>query len=979
MFVSPAEPFKIIYSLFEHEYLGYLLESYVVQLNAKGEITYQTQNVSSKNIKEFASGLDQLDFDLVKLMDNIQQDVILKKFNTRKITPQEFFTRVFDSEKGDKLLKETIESYLDNHRKEIFSKIRTKSFFIMSNDGIPTWKEIQIMQEPAKAYFHFERQEEQTIYYPIIKCGPDKVKFQFKNATIINDLPAAMLLEDKMYLFDKYADGKKIKPFLNKPNIIIPKKIEDTYYHKFIVPLVANFNVFAKGFEIINEEHEGSPQLIITEIENQLLQQEELFGSQKKIQIDKAEETKMYVDLSFKYGSFEFRFDNFSNPSYVNLEKSEDSWVFHKVKKDLDREKEVLLAVKKLGLNLKNGRLTLPKDEVLDWLHANRNSLEQAGLEVVQNLKNKVRYFLGNSKLELKIEEKNDWFDIYTLVEFGDYSIPFVKLRKYILNNIREFELPNGQMAVIPKEWFVRYSELFSNLEMDDNENPTLHKQHIGMVNDLEVQGLAVTMMSRKLQTLKNFEEIAEVELPKHFKGELRPYQKAGYDWLHFLRDFKFGGCLADDMGLGKTVTTLAFLQKIKEEKPDAPSLLVMPTSLIYNWQKEAQRFTPLMRVLIHFGGNRAKSTEFFGAYDLIICSYGVLRLDIDFIKNFRFNYAILDESQAIKNSTSIIFKSVMKLNTQNRLILTGTPLENSTTDLWSQMSFVNPGLLGSASYFKNQFQNQIEKQKDEAVLHKLFAKIKPFMLRRHKSQVAKDLPEKIEAVQYCQMTDEQERIYEETKSYVRNQLLNEVGKEGIKKSNIMVLQGLNKLRQLANNPLMIDENYEGGSGKDEDVFYKLQDVAEEGYKTLVFSQYVKHLTLIRKKLDDAKIPYYYLDGATKNRQDLVDKFQTNPDVKVFLISLKAGGVGLNLTAAEYVFILDPWWNPAIEAQAIDRAHRIGQTNTVFSYKFITKNTIEEKILDLQNTKKQLFNDLITNEEGFMKSLNSDDILSLLD
>jgi SNF2 family DNA or RNA helicase len=294
-------------------------------------------------------------------------------------------------------------------------------------------------------------------------------------------------------------------------------------------------------------------------------------------------------------------------------------------------------------------------------------------------------------------------------------------------------------------------------------------------------------------------------------------------------------------------------------------------------------------------------------------------------------------------------------------------------------MSFVNPGLLGSASYFKNQFQNQIEKQKDEAVLHKLFAKIKPFMLRRHKSQVAKDLPEKIEAVQYCQMTDEQERIYEETKSYVRNQLLNEVGKEGIKKSNIMVLQGLNKLRQLANNPLMIDENYEGGSGKDEDVFYKLQNVAEEGYKTLVFSQYVKHLTLIRKKLDDAKIPYYYLDGATKNRQDLVDKFQTNPDVKVFLISLKAGGVGLNLTAAEYVFILDPWWNPAIEAQAIDRAHRIGQTNTVFSYKFITKNTIEEKILDLQNTKKQLFNDLITNEEGFMKSLNSDDILSLLD
>jgi SNF2 family DNA or RNA helicase len=299
--------------------------------------------------------------------------------------------------------------------------------------------------------------------------------------------------------------------------------------------------------------------------------------------------------------------------------------------------------------------------------------------------------------------------------------------------------------------------------------------------------------------------------------------------------------------------------------------------------------------------------------------------------------------------------------------------------DLWSQMSFINPGLLGSMAYFRDNFQNLIEKQKDEETLKKLFARIKPFMLRRHKKQVAKDLPEKIETVQYCQMSEEQEKLYEETKAYVRNQLLNEIGAGGAKKSNMLVLQGLTKLRQIANNPLMVDELYKGDSGKDRDVLHKLLDVAQEGYKTLVFSQFVKHLKLIAKKLEEQNIPYLYLDGSTKNRMELVDRFQNEDHEKVFLISLKAGGVGLNLTAAEYVFMLDPWWNPAIEAQAVDRAHRIGQVNTVFSYKFISKNTVEEKILDLQNTKKQLFNDLITEEEGFMKSLSEKDILSLLE
>jgi SNF2 family DNA or RNA helicase len=973
MIVSPTEPFKIIYSLYEHEYLGFLLESYVVQLNVRGEVTFQTQNISSKNISDFASGLQSDDFELVKLTDSIQQDVILKKFNTKKLSPEDFFKKTFHPEKGDKLLRDSIFSYLENYKKEIFRKIKNKHLFIMGSDGVATWKEIELMKEPAKAYFHFDRQEDQTVYYPIIKCGEEKVKFQFKNAYIINDLPACMLIDTKLYIFDDFADGRKLKPFLNKPNIIIPKKIEDTYYQKFIVPLVANFNVFAKGFEIIKEKQELKAQLLVSEIKSQK-NIGDLFDS--KTESSSEEESKFYLELSFQYGSYNFKYDNFSAPAYVFLEKKEDSWVFHKIKKNLEKEKETILFIKNLQLDLRNGRIAKPKSEAILWLQKNALELQEAQIEIKQSNENTVKYFLGYSKLEIQIEENRDWFDIKALVKFGEYKIPFVKLRNYIINNIREFELPNGQMAMIPAEWFSKYSELFENLEVEDEEQGRLKKHHVGIINYLEEDGLAVTVMNRKLQGLKNFEEIEEIELPKNFKGHLRPYQKAGYDWLYFLKKYKFGGCLADDMGLGKTVTTLAFLQKIKEEKPENPSLLVMPTSLIYNWQKEASRFAPKLKILIHFGQHRHKDAGAFKFYDLVICSYGVLRLDIDFLKNYRFNYAILDESQAIKNANSLIFRSVIQLNTENRLILTGTPLENSTMDLWSQMSFINPGLLGSMTYFRDNFQNLIEKQKDEETLKKLFARIKPFMLRRHKKQVAKDLPEKIETVQYCQMSEEQEKLYEETKAYVRNQILSE--KSG-GKSNMLVLQGLTKLRQIANNPLMVDESYVGDSGKDRDVLHKLVDVVKEGYKTLVFSQFVKHLGLIAKKLQEQNIPFLYLDGSTKNRMELVERFQKEDTEKVFLISLKAGGVGLNLTAAEYVFMLDPWWNPAIEAQAVDRAHRIGQTNTVFSYKFISKNTVEEKILDLQNTKKQLFNDLITEEEGFMKSLSEKDILSLLE
>jgi SNF2 family DNA or RNA helicase len=968
MIVSPTEPFKVVFSLFSHEYLGYLIEGYVAKLNAKGEVSYQTQNISVANMKDFEEKMSDEEKRLIKLTDEIQQDVILKKYNTKKWGAGEFFTRVFDPEKGDKQLQELIFSYIENRRKEIYSLIRDKPFFIMGNDGIPTWKEVEIVQEPAKSYFHFERLEDHTVYYPILKCKDEKLKFQFKNAVIINDVPAALLLENKLYIFDQYTDGKKIKPFLNKPNIIIPRKIEETYFAKFLVPLIASFNVFAKGFDIVQEKEQ--PKAILRLKTHKSMVQPSLFEDLNSESADAG----LSLSLAFKYGNFEFPYTTFNAPAYVEFQKKEDSYVFFKVKKDQLFEKNILNWLLENDLNIRYGTLNGPKSEILAWILENHLKLSEKGIEVIQeDQQNQSQYFIGYANIEVNIIEKTDWFDVEAVVRFGDFEISFKILKKYILNNIKEFTLPNGQIAIIPEAWFLKYSDLFDQLQDQEDQKFKLPLHMAGIVNHLHTEGLATTVLNRRIEALLDFEKIEEAPLPQHFKADLRPYQKAAYDWLVFLRTQKLGACLADDMGLGKTVTTLAFLQKIHEGGTPHPSLILMPTSLIYNWQKEATRFTPKLKILVHFGPHRHKNLDIFLKYDLIISSYGVLRSDIDLFKSFLFEQVVLDESQNIKNPSSHIFSAVMQLQAKNRMILTGTPLENSSLDLWSQMSFVNPGLLGSESEFRKKFMLLIDKKRDEDLLKKLHLRVKPFMLRRHKKQVAKELPEKVETISYSSMSEDQEKLYEETKSVVRNAIL-----KSSQNSNMLILQGLSKLRQIANHPQMVQDDYNGDSGKLKDVMHKLLETVEQGSKTLVFSQFVKHLTLVKEELDSRGIPYLYLDGSTKNRIELVDEFQSENSPLVFLISLKAGGVGLNLTAAEYVFLLDPWWNPAIEAQAIDRAHRIGQTRTVFIYKFISQNSIEEKILDLQNSKKQLFDDLVTEEEGFVKKLNKEDMMALL-
>jgi SNF2 family DNA or RNA helicase len=996
MKVSPTEPFQIVYSLLEHEFLGYLIEAFVVQLNNRGELTLLNQTLSSQNVREFAQELDERDFELVKLIDTIQQDTIVKKFNTKRLPAVDFFLKIYDPQKGDKLLQEAICAYLENMKAQIMALIPGKPFYIMGSDGNPAWEHITWMPEPARVHFHFIRNSDSTHYFPIIRypirdevsgqtTDTERVEFQFKDAFLICDEPAYMMVGKRLYHFSKNVDGKKLRPFFNKNHIVIPRNIEQQYYERFVTQLIAAYDVYAKGFEIKAEVLEPMPLLTVSEmVASSRTVSASMFkaGADASDSLDYEEESAQRItfDLAFKYGDFTFRFDSFGPSANVSLEKKNDEYIFHKIRRDQRLERQKLTFLRETGLDLRHGRLALPKSEAFAWLSENNEKLREAGFLLQQHADDTKRYFLGYSSIDVSIQEGRDWFDIYANVRFGEFEIPFLKLRSLILNKKHEFTLPNGEVAVIPEAWFIKYSELFGFVEQPEGTDQlVLQKHHLALVQELERDNLATTIMSRKLERLRDFDQIERFSLPQHFNGTLRPYQQAGYDWMNFLRQYRFGGCLADDMGLGKTVMTLAMLQGQKEAGAIEPSLLVMPTSLLYNWELEARKFTPDLRVMVYTGTYREKNTAQFDGYDLILTSYGIVRIDIDILSAYRFNYVILDESQAIKNPSSHITKAVMQLNTAHRLILTGTPLENSTMDLWTQMSFINPGLLGSQSFFRNEFLIPIEKKHDEAKTGRLYSLIKPFMLRRNKSQVATDLPDKVESVLYCEMTPDQEKQYEEAKSYYRNLILERIEEDGMAKSQMVVLQGLTKLRQIANHPRMVNEDYEGDSGKLDDVLMRLESAMTEHHKVLVFSQFIKHLSVVRQYLREKNIKYAYLDGSTTDRQSQVELFQTDDSVKLFLISLKAGGLGHNLTAADYVFILDPWWNPAIEAQAVDRAHRIGQQKTVFTYKFIAKNTVEEKILSLQWAKQQLAGSLITTEENFMKSLTKEDIMVLLE
>jgi non-specific serine/threonine protein kinase len=587
--------------------------------------------------------------------------------------------------------------------------------------------------------------------------------------------------------------------------------------------------------------------------------------------------------------------------------------------------------------------------------------------------------------ISFHINSNIDWFDLKAVVHFGDLEVSLAEIRKAMRRKERFIKLADGSVGEIPPEWLEKYKHLFGLAETTE-DGLRVARHHVALLDQVLADNERVTTdkpFEAARAWLHNFEGIASHDLPREFHGELRPYQKAGFDWLYFLRESRFGGCLADDMGTGKTIQALCFLQSLKEsrkrnkEGQAAAHLLVVPRSLVTNWEREAQKFTPELKLLNFSQTERAADTAEFNQYDVVLTTYGILLREIERLKDYEFDMVILDEAQAIKNPLSESARAARMLNCRHRLTLTGTPVENNTLELWSQFAFLNPGLLGSAEYFREGFAGPIERESDEEAVKTLRRLVYPFIMRRTKDQVALDLPPRSEKILWNEMEPEQRRLYTQTRDEYRALILKMIEDKGIKDARFRILEGLLRLRQICNHPRLVKPGYSGGSAKLDALLETIGTLQAEGHKALIFSQFVQMLRIVERELKKAKIPYAYLDGSTVNRQARVDAFQTDENIRVFLISLKAGGVGLNLTAADYVIHIDPWWNPAVEMQATDRAHRIGQDKPVFVYKLMMRDSVEEKILQLQERKRNLVKQLITTEAGFFKSLTADDIRSL--
>ncbi len=662
-----------------------------------------------------------------------------------------------------------------------------------------------------------------------------------------------------------------------------------------------------------------------------------------------------------------------------------------KIKRDTKKEKEVYEFISNLHTNFSpfnhQDFFFLGADDVMKnfWFLDFYQNCKKQGIEVYGFDKlEKIRYNPNKPTVNYSVKSEIDWFDVNMDVSFGDQKVSLKDIRKSVMKKDNVVKLSDGSIGILPEEWIQKWLTTLKFGKLEDENTIKLSGLHFILVEDLysklddEKQRKEIIEKQKKLQ---DFNKIEKVQPPKDLKAELRSYQEDGLNWLNFLYNFGWGGCLADDMGLGKTLQVLALILYIKQKnkRKKNVNLVVAPTTLIFNWQQEIEKFCPSLTTYIHWGTTRNKDTKEWKKYDIILTSYGTLANDIDFIRKFKFNITVLDESQAIKNPSSLRFKAVCLLKSNLRLSLTGTPIENNTVELFAQMQYLNPGYLGTLNFFRKEFSNAIDKQKDKNQARQLSKMIRPFILRRKKEEVAKELPEKTENILYCNMEEHQKKVYEYFKDEVRNMLLSKIDEKGLDKARFNVLEGLLKLRQICDSPALLNtkEDYGKDSIKVDELKRHIKNKTGT-HKILIFSQFLGMLKLIREELEKEGIPYAYLDGSTKDRKQQVQKFQDNDDCRAFLLSIKAGGFGLNLTKADYVYIMDPWWNPAVESQAIDRAHRIGQEKHVFAYKMVCKETIEEKILQLQEKKQQLASDIISTDKGFVSTLSKEDIKELL-
>lgn len=774
-----------------------------------------------------------------------------------------------------------------------------------------------------------------------------------------NELGSNLLfqVENQFYLWSKAEDVITVEKFLEDGRIVYNEQQWENALFDFVIPLSKDYKVNFTN-----------------------IKQEEIYDMVPESRIN-LKERGDYLVFDPVYIYHNHRITDEQNDQII-LPQKDKLLIIHR---NREAENDFFQKIHNLHSSfaiVNKNQLALKGPDVLknNWFFLFVDTMKEMNVPVYgfETLK-KYRFNTAKPTTVINLSTHTDWFDAKVDIDFNGQKISVAEIKKALSNKQQFVQLQDGSLGVLPEEWLKKYSLLFQVGETSD-ASLKLNKYHFTIIDELYAQRdekELIFQLEEKYEQIRKAHVIHELEVPVHLKSTLRPYQSAGYHWLNYLDTVKWGGILADDMGLGKTIQTLTYLYNLKQEKgADFSALVVCPTSLLYNWENEIRKFTPGITYFIHHGAGRNLTKILSGEADIIITTYGTLRSDIKHFVEKRFTYIALDESQAIKNPVSKIAKAVNLLQADNRLCLSGTPLQNNTFDIYAQMNFLNPGLLGSVEWFKQQFAIPIDKFGEKQQKEQLRKLLFPFILRRTKEQVAKDLPEKTEQVLFCEMGKHQREIYEAYRNDVRDKILGMIDQQGVQRSQLSILQGLMRLRQICDSPAIIkDEKFPNHSIKIKELTKELEENLSN-HKALIFSQFLGMLSLIREKLDEMGIKYQYFDGGTsvKDREVAIKNFQGDDDCRVFLISLKAGGVGLNLTAADYVYIVDPWWNPAIEQQAIDRTHRIGQTKNIFAYRMICKDTVEDKILTLQDRKRALANELIAEDSSFVKSLTKEDI-----
>jgi len=966
--LQPTKPFQFCFDIsFEKNLNAYIPTAYIVENTI--EIKYLDKKATKGVLESFGIDFENLDPNSKKILticESLKPEFIFKKFGAKIKSAK----TIADLQKDSKI-DFAIRQHLQLHLSPFYDLIVREQFPLSLNLGAEKdFYRSRVSIDPLdfEPQIQFEKHAQGITYTLSLKENETIFMPMNNNVDILLDEPGWLIVDKKLGRL-KELNAKKLTPFLKKKSIEIPSKLVDDYFKNFIPEIAKKIDIEANGFEI-----ELRDQIVSCTIQP-------VFDFFKNC---------YYLNLYFDYDGYIFDASKTKRThSFVDFTVANEPKIIQ-FKRNAD---ENLYTNKLLEIGLEEIKNELfgsnPETENLDpyvniqLIIDHKEKLESLGF-TIENLKLESKEIITESNtISIAKETKADWFDIKIIITIGNYKINFSEIIPNIKSKERLFQLPDGNYFLIPLEWFSKYGSL-AKLAKTENGELLLRKSNFTALD-------GISEISNDLDQIHK----AEFTGSDLLKATLRPYQVDGVKWLlgHF--NSNLGACLADDMGLGKTLQTLAVLVSVQEqlgfttkttnfdlfanettiEREPLKALIVLPSSLVFNWFNEAGKFTPHFSKMQYVGNDRKLLVNRLDTTDLIFTSYSIVHRDISILEKYDFRYLILDESQYIKNKNSKIFKAINKISTGHKIALSGTPIENSLDDLWSQMQFINPDILGSYAFFMENFKNPIEKKQNEDVLSELKNLIQPYILRRTKEQVLKDLPELTEQIYYCDMDPEQEKLYEKEKSKARNFLLKT---DGSGPDKISIINTLMKLRQLSNHPKMVDSDSEIDSGKYIAVTNYLENLIKAKQKVIVFSSFVTNLNFYTDWCKENKIDFCEITGETpaSKREQEVKRFQEKENPLLFFISLKAGGVGLNITKASYVLFLDPWWNPFAEKQGVGRAHRIGQMNKVNVIRFISKNTVEEKIIKLQENKKLLSDSLL--EESFINDEIEDNLEYIL-